>query len=395
MSDKILGDVGKFLKLSHGSDVVGTKKGEIFMCTGHSVHRTGDITKDRLDAVVFKDKSVLDKAIAALKAADPATHTFLDVMTAHGRLKFGGFTMAKLARVCGSDAKAKNLFIAGATRVDPTLLGVYAAATAAMPLVGTTFQGAVPAIEPGGSIAMITANWLVSAGSAAGKYKLTTTISGKQVASELDTTAVQSMVAAAAPAAAALPPPAAPAPTITDTAVDGSDYPLTHAFIDNFDACLGGSISARMLIRLADGAGVMLAPVGRDSQATPAALRRVVRPALERFEYLLESAVAAGAVIAECISVETGVADLKSLEEAACMLTGVAPPHGPGTLGAGIGINTQAGGARRVTMSAASMLHSSGLSKSTNVRYDALCALAKDSIEVETFSSDVLAWIYR
>ena len=39
------------------------------------------------------------------------------------------------------------------------------------------------------------------------------------------------------------------------------------------------------------------------------------------------------------------------------------------------------------------MLHSSGLSKSTNVRYDALCALAKDSVEVETFSSDVLAWI--
>ena len=172
MSDKVPGDVGKFLKLSSGSEVVGTKKGEIFMCTSHSVHRTGDISKDRLDAVVFKDKSVLDKAIAALKAADPATDTFLDVMTAHGRLKFGGFTKAKLARVCGSDAKAKNLFLAGATRVDPTLLGVYAAAAPAMPLVGTTFQGAVPVVEPGGSISMITAKWLVSAGSAAGKYKL-------------------------------------------------------------------------------------------------------------------------------------------------------------------------------------------------------------------------------
>ena len=70
---------------------------------------------------------------------------------------------------------------------------------------------------------------------------------------------------------------------------------------------------------------------------------------------------------------DSGVAELKSLEEAAGMLTGGAPPHGPGTLGAGIGIATHAGGTRRVTMSSASMLHSSGLSKSTNVRYDALC----------------------
>ena len=200
MSDKVPGDVGKYLKLSSGSEVVGTKKGEIFMCISHSVHRTGDKTKDRLDAVVFKDSSVLDKAIAALKAADPATDTFLDVMTAHGRLKFGGFTKAKLARVCGSDAKAKNLFLAGATRVDPTLLGVYAAAAPAMPLVGITFQGAVPVVEPGGSISMITAKWLVSAGSAAGKYKLAAKVSGRQVASELEATSVQSMVAAAAAA---------------------------------------------------------------------------------------------------------------------------------------------------------------------------------------------------
>ena len=173
--------LGSFSSCLVVSEVVGTKKGEIFMCTSHSVHRTGDISKDRLDAVVFKDKSVLDKAIAALKAADPATDTFLDVMTAHGRLKFGGFTKAKLARVCGSDAKAKNLFLAGATRVDPTLLGVYAAAAPAMPLVGTTFQGAVPVVEPGGSISMITAKWLVSAGSAAGKYKLAAKVSGRQV----------------------------------------------------------------------------------------------------------------------------------------------------------------------------------------------------------------------
>ena len=60
----------------------------------------------------------------------------------------------------GSDAKAKDLFLAGATRVDSTLLGVYAAAAPAMPLGGTTFQGAVPVIEAGGSISMITTKWL-------------------------------------------------------------------------------------------------------------------------------------------------------------------------------------------------------------------------------------------
>ena len=166
-------------------------------------------------------------------------------------------------------------------------------------------------------------------------------------------------------------------------------YPLTHAFIGHFDPCAGGLISARMLIKLADGAGVLLVPVGRDSQATPAALRRVVRPALERFEYLLESAAAAGAVVGECVSVDSGIAELKSLEEAA----GGPAPHGPGMLGAGIGIGMPAGGIRTVSMSSAAMLHPSGLSKSTNVRYDALCALAKDSVEVVTFSNDVLAWI--
>ena len=144
-----------------------------------------------------------------------------------------------------------------------------------------------------------------------------------------------------------------------------------------------------MLITLADGAGVILAPVGRDSQAAPAALRRVVRPALERFEHLLEAADAAGTVVAECISVDSGIATLKILEDAANM----AAPQGPGTLGAGIGASMPAGGTRRVSLSAAAMLHPSGLSKSTNVRYDALCALAKDAIEVEIFSSDVLAWI--
>ena len=55
------------------------RKGKMSMCISHSVHRSGDKSKDRLDAVVFKDKSVSDKAIAALKAADPATDTFLDV----------------------------------------------------------------------------------------------------------------------------------------------------------------------------------------------------------------------------------------------------------------------------------------------------------------------------
>ena len=67
MSDKVLGHVGKYLKLSAANAVVGTNKGEVFMCIEHSVHRGGDKTKDRLDAVVFKDQSVLAKATAALK----------------------------------------------------------------------------------------------------------------------------------------------------------------------------------------------------------------------------------------------------------------------------------------------------------------------------------------
>ena len=155
MSDKVLGDVGKYLKLSAADAVVGTNKGEVFMCIEHSVHRGGDKTKDRLDAVVFKDQSVLAKATAALKAADPATDTFLDVMVAHGRLKYAGLTMAKLARVFGSDAKAKVLFLAATKRVDPTLLGSDGAASPAGPLVGTTFQGTVPVVEAGGSISMV------------------------------------------------------------------------------------------------------------------------------------------------------------------------------------------------------------------------------------------------
>ena len=190
MSDKVLGDVGKYLKLSAADAVVGTKKGEVFMCIEHSVHRSGDKSKDRLDAVVFKDQSVLANAIATLKAADPATDTFLDVMAAHGRLKYAGLTMAKLARVFGSDAKAKVLFLAATKRVDPTLLGSDGAASPAGPLVGTTFQGTVPVVEAGGSISMVTAKWLVSAGSTTGKYKVAANVSGRRMESEIDATAV-------------------------------------------------------------------------------------------------------------------------------------------------------------------------------------------------------------
>ena len=96
--------------------MVGTKKGEIFMCISHSVRRVNDESKDRLDAMVFKSQGVLDKAIATLKAADPATDTFFDVMAAHGRLKFGGLAKVKLARVFGSDAKAQILFLSDTTR---------------------------------------------------------------------------------------------------------------------------------------------------------------------------------------------------------------------------------------------------------------------------------------
>jgi hypothetical protein len=64
-------------------------------------------------------------------------------MMAHGRLQFGGLTKVKLARVFGSDAKASVLFLAGTTRVDPTLLGSDGVASPAtpLPLAGTTFQG--------------------------------------------------------------------------------------------------------------------------------------------------------------------------------------------------------------------------------------------------------------
>lgn len=127
------------------------------------------------------------------------------------------------------------------------MLGVYAAAAPAMPLVGATFQGTVPVVDTGGSISMVTAKWLVSAGSASGKYKLAAKVAGRQVVSELESTAVQGMIAAAAAAVAATAPPA---PT-TDAPVDSNDYPLTHAFSDNFVACVGGFMGARMLIRLA------------------------------------------------------------------------------------------------------------------------------------------------
>ena len=52
MTDKVPGDVGKYLKLSNADEVVLTKKGEMFMCVSHSVHRSGDKSKDRLDAVL-------------------------------------------------------------------------------------------------------------------------------------------------------------------------------------------------------------------------------------------------------------------------------------------------------------------------------------------------------
>ena len=50
-------------------------------------------------------------------------------MVAHGRLKYTDMTMAKLARVFGSDAKAKVLFLASTKQIDPALLGSDGAAS--------------------------------------------------------------------------------------------------------------------------------------------------------------------------------------------------------------------------------------------------------------------------
>jgi len=392
MSDTVLGDVGKYLKLSAADSVVGTKKGEVFMCIEHSVHRSGDKSKDRLDAVVFKDMSVVAKAIAALKAADPATHTFADVMVAYGRLKYAGLTMAKLARVFGSDVKAKVLFLAATKRADPALLGSYASASPAMPLVGTTFQGTVPVVEAGGSISMVTAKWLVSSGSTTGKYKVAATVSGRRMESEIEATAVQGIVTAAAAAAAAVARSAAPPPAATDAGLDSKDYPLLHAFVKHFDACAGDKIGARLLIRLADGAGLLLPPLGRDSHAAPAMLRRLVMPALERFEFLLEAAATRQEKVADCLDVDAGGAEFKRLEQASGVAAALWGNTGAGLglgTGAGLGLGTGAGLGLGPLGSAASTAHP----KSTNVRLDALCSLARDAAEAETFSNDVLAWI--
>ena len=383
MSDTVPGDVGKYLRLSAADSVVGTKKGEVFMCIEHSVHRSGDKTKDRLDAVVFKDLSVLSKAIAALKAADPATDTFPDVMVAHGRLKYAGLTMAKLARVFGSDAKAKVLFLDATKRADPALLGSYASAAPAMPLDGTIFQGTVPVVEAGGSISMVTAKWLVSAGSTTGKYKVAATVSGRRMESEIDATAVQGIVTAAAAAAAAVARSAAPPPAATDAGLDSKDYPLLHAFMKHFDACAGGKFGARLLIKLADGAGVVLPPLGRDAHAAPAMLRRLVMPALERFEFLLEAAATRKDKVADCLDVDAGGAEFKRLSQA----SGVAAALW-GDSGAGLSLGT---GSHPLMPpgAAASTAHP----KSTSVRLDAICSLARDAAEAEIFSTDVLAWI--
>ena len=388
MSDTVPGDVGKYLKLSTADTVVGTKKGEVFMCIEHSVHRSGDKSKDRLDAMVFKDQSVLAKAIAALKAADPATDTFLDVMLAHGRLKYAGLTMAKLARVFGSDAKAKVLFLAATKRVDPTLLGSYGAASPAGPLVGTTFQGTVPVVEAGGTISMVTARWLVSAGSTTEKYKVAATVSGRRMESEIESTAVQGIVTAAAAAAAAVARSAAPPPAATDAGLDSKDYPLLHAFVKHFDACTGGKIGARLLIKLADGAGLLLPPLGRDAQAAPATLRRLVMPALERFEFLLEAAATRKEKVADCLDVDAGGAEFNRLDQASGVAAALWGRAAGANTGAGLGLSP--GAQQPVSFGPAV---SASHPKSTNVRLDALSSLARDAAEVEIFSKDVLAWI--
>ena len=66
MSDKVPGDVGKYLKLSSGSEVVGTKKGEICMCISHSVHETVDFGFEIIDYIPRRLKGVTYQVLAGL-----------------------------------------------------------------------------------------------------------------------------------------------------------------------------------------------------------------------------------------------------------------------------------------------------------------------------------------
>ena len=144
-----------------------------------------------------------------------------------------------------------------------------------------------------------------------------------------------------------------------------------------------GKIGARLLMKLADVAGVLLPPLGRDAHAAPATLRRLVMPALERFEYLLEAAVTRAETVADCIDVDAGGAELKRLEQASGVAAALWGNRGAG-LGLGPGAQLHASSGPAVSTS-----HP----KSTNVRLDALCSLARDAAEVDIFSKDVLAWI--
>ena len=173
------------------------------------------------------------------------------------------------------------------------------------------------------------------------------------------------MVAAAAAtaAAAALLRSAPPPPAATDAGFDSKDYPLLHAFVKQFDACTGVKIGARLLIRLADGAGLLLPPFGRGSHAALATLRRLVMPALERFEYLLEAAATRRDRVAECFNVDAGGAEFKRLEQA----SGVAAALW-GDPGAGLGLGL--GSRPPLSFGPAASL---ALARSTNVRFDARC----------------------
>ena len=113
-------------------------------------------------------------------------------------------------------------------------------------------------------------------------------------------------------------------------------------------------------------------------------------PALERYEYLLEAAATRKEKVADCLDNDAGGAEFKRLEQAAGVAAALWGDPGAG-LGLSMGSHPPLGaaGAAGSLGAAASTAHP----KSTNVRLDALCSLARDAAEVEIFSNDVLAWI--
>ena len=373
-------DIGAYVVLTQNHTVSGTVAGEFVIVVDHKVDKAR-ASNNRTTLAVVKDQAAVD-AVAAAAHTDGADNVAAAARRL-GRMVLTDLPNTTLARVIGAGDRWKALFDSSTPRLKPVAASqAQAPAPAAAPgsdLVGKKFTGDVAVLQAG-DIEYINAEWTVESVDSSGKLKLTASAGGN----------AHSALISVAFARACIKPVTV---VVTDVDVDVSAYTAAASLL-HF-GITSGNMSARLIMRMATAAGMVLPAQATDGAASDAVLRRYALSVVDSWETWLNDPAVAGRQQVAPADEAAAVQQLKHARPD--MLGGQGTPNavqgsgpwggGPnGVHGGGTGIGSgpdptgvlAAAPAPAVAPAAVSG-GTVGGAATTTPRYDALMALAADA----------------